>query len=542
MGSTAFEIKEVKQGVERSKDIFGDSKTEKVLVQTVLKILPGMGERKAKELLDEEISEEELAYLLPLVRDCLEIEGDLENEGGWKDFDVGCSRKERRKLAQLDGHVGDGMRAIGIQQQTNSPKREGTAKLQTKVGEKQGRLASKSSQRRAMRNLRVAAAYKSKAKKVRPVDANDGTGDGPGGFTDWYARAKLREHKQEHIGKYKDHLLPRITAIPRGSRLTPERLKTLDVGTWLWDDEKAMFDELMINREGAIAFDWKEVGKIHEDVSPPIVIKTIEHKAWQEPNFPCPRALIPIVVKMLQERLDRGVLEKCDGPYRNPWFLVAKKLAGTYRLINAAMKMNSVTLRDANLTPSVDEFSEEFAGCVIASLIDFFSGYDQLTLDKRSRDLTAFQTPLGLLRMTTPPQGATNSVAQFVRVIMTILEELFPKVAMPFIDDVGVKGPYTDYNNELKLPGIRRYVYEHLQNLDRTLERIEKAGACIGPKSQFCYNGMVIIGFVCGAEGRGPEEAKVRKINNWIRCDNPTEAKAFMGICTYYRIWIHNYS
>jgi RNase H-like domain found in reverse transcriptase len=53
---------------------------------------------------------------------------------------------------------------------------------------------------------------------------------------------------------------------------------------------------------------------------------------------------------------------------------------------------------------------------------------------------------------------------------------------------------------------------------------------------------MVIVGFVCGAEGRGPEEAKVCRINNWTRYNNSTEAKAFMGICTYYRIWIQNYS
>ena len=64
---------------------------------------------------------------------------------------------------------------------------------------------------------------------------------------------------------------------------------------------------------------------------------------------------------MLLERLKRGVLEKCNGPYKNPWFLVAKKLAKTYKLINAAMKMNSVTLRDANMPLSVDEFLEEFA-------------------------------------------------------------------------------------------------------------------------------------------------------------------------------------
>ena len=73
---------------------------------------------------------------------------------------------------------------------------------------------------------------------------------------------------------------------------------------------------------------------------------------------------------------------------------------GEYRLINAAMKMNEVTLRDANLPPSVDEFSKEFADCMTASLVDFFSGYDQLGLALKSKDMTVFQTPLRLLRMT----------------------------------------------------------------------------------------------------------------------------------------------
>ena len=39
--------------------------------------------------------------------------------------------------------------------------------------------------------------------------------------------------------------------------------------------------------------------------------------------------------------------------------------------------LNAVTWRDANLSPFVNEFSEEFAGCHIASLIDFYFGYNQ---------------------------------------------------------------------------------------------------------------------------------------------------------------------
>ena len=107
-----------------------------------------------------------------------------------------------------------------------------------------------------------------------------------------------------------------------------------------------------------------------------------------------------------------------------------------------------------------------------------------MELDVRSRDLTAFMTPLGLLRQTTLPQGATNSVAQFVQIVTKILEDLIPQTCWPFVDDVGVKGPYTTYDNEEVVLGICKYILKHIQALDRTLERIERAGCTIaGGKS-----------------------------------------------------------
>ena len=131
-------------------------------------------------------------------------------------------------------------------------------------------------------------------------------------------------------------------------------------------------------------------------------------------------------------------------------------------MINSATYLNTITRRDANLLPSVDEFTEEFAGYYIISLVDLYSGYDQMLLHFKSRDLTAFFTPLGLLRNTTLPQGATNSVAQFVRIMSLILEDINPEMAKPFVDDVGVKGPYTDYDGEEALPGIRRFILEYI--------------------------------------------------------------------------------
>ena len=75
------------------------------------------------------------------------------------------------------------------------------------------------------------------------------------------------------------------------------------------------------------------------------------------------------------------------------------------------MEINKHFIQDANLPLFVNKFSKEFASCQIALIIDFFSRYDQIELDVRSRDLTSFQTLIGLLQITTLLQGATNFVA-----------------------------------------------------------------------------------------------------------------------------------
>jgi len=78
---------------------------------------------------------------------------------------------------------------------------------------------------------------------------------------------------------------------------------------------------------------------------------------------------------------------------------VKKKEKSKYRLVNIIIEINRVTVRDTNLPPFINEFFEEFTGCVIASLIDFFSNYNQIKLNEKSRDLTTFHTLIGLLRM-----------------------------------------------------------------------------------------------------------------------------------------------
>ena len=200
------------------------------------------------------------------------------------------------------------------------------------------------------------------------------------------------------------------------------------------------------------------------------------------------------------------------------------------------------------MPPNVEEFSEAFAGLPICSLIDFHSGYDQKVLDKDSRDYMAFQTTQGMYRPTRLVQGATNSVSAFVRLTRKILSPHLGSIAEVFIDDIGVKGPRSRYNDEeveppAGLPGVRRFILEHLQNLDKVLADVERAGGTIsGEKSDWCWNRVKIVGFVCGDAGRWPQASKVERVANWPPCGNRTECRAFLGLCTYYRIWIPDYA
>ena len=50
--------------------------------------------------------------------------------------------------------------------------------------------------------------------------------------------------------------------------------------------------------------------------------------------------------------------------------------------------------------------------------------------------------------------GATNSVAQFVQIMNLILEDINLVIAMPFLNNIRVKGLYTNYNKEEALPSI----------------------------------------------------------------------------------------
>ncbi|RCI12114.1 hypothetical protein L249_0751 [Ophiocordyceps polyrhachis-furcata BCC 54312] len=391
----------------------------------------------------------------------------------------------------------------------------------------------------------VGTMYKRKADKKRPVDNVQPDGSIPIGTFSW--KMQKWDQVKDRVrtdGPFDQYITGKFSAIPEGERLTFDRLEEIRLRTTetLSDAEWGLLRAILFNREAALSWDHSERGQVDPLVAPPVVFKVIEHKAWQAKPVNIPKAMLPQVVELLKNRVQYGVLEPSHASYRNHYMVVAKKDGGV-RLINSVTMLNSYTIRDANPPPCADEFSEQFATCKILTLLDLFSGYDQMPLDPRSRDYTTFATPIGLFRQCTVPMGATNSVGQFMRVMQQILFDLIPEVCNVFVDDIPVRGPETTYDNEEALPGIRRYIFEHLLSLDKVLVNIELAGCTVaGKKSQWCQTSTELVGYMVGTHGRKPVDYKVEKLKSWVKCDSVRQVRCFLGLVGFYRIWIPKFA
>ena len=79
-----------------------------------------------------------------------------------------------------------------------------------------------------------------------------------------------------------------------------------------------------------------------------------------------------------------------------------------------------MSICDAGQLPIVDDFVESYGGRQCYTVFDLFWGFDARIVNPQSRDMTAFYSLLGLLRLTALPMGYTNSPAEFQK-CMTLL-------------------------------------------------------------------------------------------------------------------------
>ena len=336
-------------------------------------------------------------------------------------------------------------------------------------------------------------------------------------------------------------------------RYTLERKEKMDgqhPGDFLWEEERKLMHHFMMLQNGGFAWEDQERGRFREDFFPPIDIPIVPHRPWILKNIPIPPGLYPEVCRIIKSKMEAGVYEPSNSSYRSRWFCVLKKDGKSLRIVHSLEPLNEVTIAHSGLPPATETLAAQFAGRACGGLFDLYVGYDERTLSESSRDLTTFQTPFGALRLVTLPMGWTNSVPIFHDDVTFILQPEIPEVTIPFIDDVPIKGPASRYMSAdgtyETIPenaGIRRFVWEHFQNVNRVVQRMKYCGGTFsGPKTTLCADEITVVGHRCTFDGRLPETDRVGVIRRWPACQNVSEVRMFLGTIGVCRVFIKDFA
>ena len=329
-----------------------------------------------------------------------------------------------------------------------------------------------------------------------------------------------------------------------GHQFTPETLAKIKIGDGnLSREEEDEIRQVLLEHQRAFAFDETEIGCVDPQIVPPMILFTVEHLPWKLRPLPVPRAHYSQLLELLQRRIRNRVLEPGYGPYASRWFTVPKK-DGRLRFIQDLQPANRVIIRNTSIVPIIDDYIDEFAGRAVYSLVDLFSGYDQFQLEVASRDLTAIQTPLGLLRMTTAPMGCTNSVGHAVTGVNEVFRPFIPRAMIPFIDDLPVRGCATEDRDDTEVrPGVRRFIAAHIDDLRGILGCALGAGITFsGLKGAFAVPEIGLVGYYCNAEGKRVDAAKLPALERMGPCRSVTEVRRFLGGVGFYRVFIPRFA
>src|SRR5271168_4644182 len=92
-------------------------------------------------------------------------------------------------------------------------------------------------------------------------------------------------------------------------------------------------------------------------------------------------------------------------------------------------------------------------------------------------------------------------------------------------------------------PGIRRFVWEHFQDLNCIVQRMKYSGGTFsGYKSFLCRSEITVLGHQCTYGGRLPDQTRVSKIVKWGPCKDLTDVRAFLGTIGVCRLFIRDFS
>jgi len=276
-----------------------------------------------------------------------------------------------------------------------------------------------------------------------------------------------------------------------------------------------------------------------------------KHMVWDHAIELLPRApsmlpgqLLPLTQSeidkasnFVKEHLARNTIWPSWSPYAANFFFVKKK-DGKLWPVQDYWPLNKWTKRNRNVSPLIPLVINWLAGCTLFTKVDVCWGYNNIRIKPGDEWKAAFLTPKGLFEPTVMFFGLTNSPATFQMMINTIFRLGVAAGHMSvYIDNIVIHTKRRkDETKEQHLQWHHKLVHEMLDELEAN-DLYLKLEKCIFEQDKIEYLGVIV--------GKGHlhmDPKKLKGVADYPNPQNPTNVRAFLGLCSYYHYFIPHFS
>ena len=321
------------------------------------------------------------------------------------------------------------------------------------------------------------------------------------------------------VPTHENNIINTCSVIKNGSTDSKINLKDLDVP----EKYRSKIEKLILKNKNLFASKDSELG--HTDTVK-MKIDTGSTKPIKLRPYRTPIKNREVIDKAVDEMLDADVVRRSNSPWSFPVVIVDKK-DGTKRFCIDFRKLNQVTKKNSYPLPLIDDILALLGKAKFFTSLDLKSGYWQVLMDEKDKEKTAFACHRGLFEFNVMPFGLSNAPAVFQE-LMSIVLNGCNDFAIAYLDDILI---------------FSETFEEHMFHLNNIFERLSQHGLKLKlKKCSFLQTEVNYLGFIIDKDGIKPNQEKVEAIRALPAPTCVKEVRSFVGMCSYYRRFIPNFS